>query len=89
MAMSRIYEEGSVAALRGFYAQKSRTAPPDEAERMRAHVAALELSLEIPPHAELFRFLAAAHSRAFVALARQLAKAPPVCCYGGATLSPQ
>ena len=74
--MSRVQEEANLLAMRSFYSEKLRHAPPREAERIQAHVAALELSQFMPSRAELFHFLAAAHGRAFSAFARRLGQSP-------------
>lgn len=71
--MSRMRDEGKVAALRSFYAQMLRNAPPAQAERIEAQVAALDLSLDFPRRAALFQFLAIKHPREFSSLARGLA----------------
>ncbi len=71
--MSRMRDEGKVAALRSFYDRMRRNAPPAEAERIEAHMAALDLSLDFPRRAALFQFLAIKHPREFASLARGLA----------------
>lgn len=71
--MSRSHDEGKLEAMRCFYERRLRYAPPQEAERIKAHVAAMELALEYPRRAALFQFLAIKHSRAFASFARGLA----------------
>jgi hypothetical protein len=71
--MSRAHDEGKLAAMRCYYQDRLRNAPPEEAERIKAHMAALELSLPFPHRAALFQFLAIKHPRTFSAFARRLA----------------
>jgi hypothetical protein len=72
--MSRVRQEANLAALRSFYAERMRHAPPSEAERIQSHVAALEVALNFPASQfGLLRHLAVAHRRGFVLFAQRLA----------------
>ena len=74
--MTRIQYEAQLFALRDFYAERLPHAPPAQAQRIQAHIAALELSIEMPSRSQFFHFLATAHSRVFPSFSRLVSQSP-------------
>ena len=82
--MTRIQDEASFLALRDYHTERLPHAPPEQVQRIQAHIAALELSMSSPRHAELFHFLARAHNRVFSSFTRRIGQSPAGFARGSA-----